>query len=343
MKVLFDCQTPSVLAHGGQQIQAVNTVNALREIGVDADFVRWWDPAQQGDVLHFFGRMSRFYSGLARDRGLAVVVADLLAAQTTRNALERLPHWGLRQLDRLTGGKIIAPQLGWEGYRTADACVALTTLEAEFMRKLFGAPAERMHVVPNGVEEEFFLPPETGRGERKNYLLCTATVVERKRVRELAAAAAAARVPLRVVGKPYAESAPYYQEVLALQRRHPDLIFLEGHVDDRERLALLYWQARGFVLLSTAESLSLSALEAAAAQCPLLLSDLPWARCVFGNQASYSPITDDVAVTTRVLRAFYDEAASRPLPPKPLTWREVARQLKAIYEKILARRQPSSG
>ena len=39
-----------------------------------------------------------------------------------------------------------------------------------------------------------------------------------------------------------------------------------------------YREARGFVLLSAMESLSLSALEAAACECPLFLSDLPWAR-----------------------------------------------------------------
>ena len=37
------------------------------------------------------------------------------------------------------------------------------------------------------------------------------------------------------------------------------------------------------------ESLSLSALEAAACGCPVLLSDLPWARTVFGQSALVLP------------------------------------------------------
>jgi hypothetical protein len=79
------------------------------------------------------------------------------------------------------------------------------------------------------------------------------------------------------------------------------------------------------------ESLSLSALEAAACKCPLLLSDLPWARTVFKESVSYCPITG-TAQTAAALRRFYDAAATLASPPKPITWREVAQQLKTIYE-----------
>jgi glycosyltransferase involved in cell wall biosynthesis len=102
-------------------------------------------------------------------------------------------------------------------------------------------------------------------------------------------------------------------------------------------MAEIYQSARGFVLLSTMESLSLSALEAAAAGCPLLLSDLPWARCTFEQRASYCPIASPVA-TASLLKAFYDDAPGRPLPDRPATWREVAVQLKGIYEGLLASR-----
>ena len=83
------------------------------------------------------------------------------------------------------------------------------------------------------------------------------------------------------------------------------------------------------------ESLSLSALEAAACDCPLLLSDLPWARSVFGDEATYCPITG-VERTAEVLRNFYDAAPTLKLPPKPLSWAKVAQQLKNIYEDLLS-------
>src|ERR1035441_1665718 len=57
MKVLFNCNLPFCLAHGGQAIQVHQTMTALRRIGVEAEPLRWWDESQTGDVLQFFGRM----------------------------------------------------------------------------------------------------------------------------------------------------------------------------------------------------------------------------------------------------------------------------------------------
>ncbi len=54
--------------------------------------------------------------------------------------------------------------------------------------------------------------------------------------------------------------------------------------NNRSQLAEIYRPVRGFVRLSTKESVSLSALEAEACECPLLLSDLPWARTTFYRQ-----------------------------------------------------------
>jgi len=83
------------------------------------------------------------------------------------------------------------------------------------------------------------------------------------------------------------------------------------------------------------ESLSLSALEAGACECPLLLSDLPWARTTFEARASYAPVTGNTGNTAATLRTFYDAAPTLPLPPKPLAWREIGTQLKALYAKVL--------
>jgi len=81
------------------------------------------------------------------------------------------------------------------------------------------------------------------------------------------------------------------------------------------------------------ESLSLSALEAAACECPLLLSDLPWAHSSFAEHASYCPVTSS-AQTAGYLKRFYDQAPSLKPPPKPPTWLEIGRQLKTLYERL---------
>jgi glycosyltransferase involved in cell wall biosynthesis len=110
----------------------------------------------------------------------------------------------------------------------------------------------------------------------------------------------------------------------------------EGPIQAREKLVRMYREARGFVLLSAMESLSLSALEAAACGCPLLLSRLPWATTFFRESACYCPVTSPATRTATFLRQFYDAAPGLKPPPQPRTWLEVGQQLKRLYEMLLS-------
>jgi glycosyltransferase involved in cell wall biosynthesis len=200
-------------------------------------------------------------------------------------------------------------------------------------RLLFAPPPEKIHIVPNGVEDVFFLDPSSPTTPRSNELVSTATITPRKRVLELAEAAIVAETPLRILGSPYGEGDSYCRRFLALARQRPDIVRYDGALKDRGQLARAYKEARGFVLLSTMESRSLSAEEAAASGCPLLLSDLPWARSTFGRTAAYCPI-GNTASTAAALRKFHEEAPKLPTPDKPCRWEDVAAQLVRIYRKI---------
>lgn len=331
MNVLLSHHLPFMLAHGGLQIQIEQTRAGLEQIGVPVEYQRWWDPAQKVDIIHHFGRLQISILRFAQSKGVKLVLAELLTAQGSRSsgrlALQRLATRGMQRFLP----ELITGNFNWESYRAADACLANTSWEAHLMHYLFGAPKTRIHVVPNGVEEVFF---NSKASERSDWLVCTATITERKRVLELAQAAVHARVPVWIIGRPYADSAPYYTRFLELARREPKFVRYEGGISDRGKMAQVYRQARGFVLLSTMETLSLSAGEAAACECPLLLSDLPWARSGYASGATFCPITS-VPETAKHLRAFYDAAPGLPRPAKPPTWADVARQLEQIYKSLL--------
>lgn len=333
MRIILDHSNPFLLAHGGLQIQIEQTYDALRQAGVDVEYCRWWDDKQQADIIHYFGRPTVAYVDLAQRKGIRVVMAQLLTGLGSR------PRW-LLPVQRTTIGlarkalpRMITSQFAWDVFQKVDAAVALTPWEAYLMTYMFGAPREKVQVVPNGVEEVFFQSEKASRGQ---WLVCTATVTERKRVLELAEAAVEAKTPLWIIGKPYGESDPYSRRFLTVAREHPGVIRYEGAISDRGQLARIYREARGFVLLSTMESLSLSALEAAACECPLLLGDLPWARTTFKNDARYCPIASP-SRTAPLLRQFYEQAPNLKPPPGPPTWAEVAVQFKNLYERLLAR------
>lgn len=332
MRVLFYHLTPFSLAHGGLQTQILQTRDALERLGVECDFLRWWDQGQAADILHFFGRMSVSTLQLAQARGMKVVQAELLTEQGSRSRARLKLQKSIRQIMGLISPQLCGILFNWDSYRLADACIALTKWEAFMMKELYGAPVGKTHVVPNGVEDVFLKSQPAKRGP---WLVCTATITERKRVVELAEAAVCASTPLWVIGKPYAESDAYAQRFLALANVHPGTLRYEGPIADRARLAQIYREARGFVLLSAMESLSLSALEAAACECPLLLSRLPWATTVFREGAGYCPVALSPARTAGFVRQFYDAAPGLKPPPRPLSWLEVGGQLKHLYETLL--------
>jgi glycosyltransferase involved in cell wall biosynthesis len=332
MKVLFNCIMPFSLAHGGQQIQVERTMEALLANGVEVEPLRWWDDKQTGDLIHYFGRMPFDHIDFAHQKGMKVIMADLLTNTGSRTSGQlRLQKWVKTFIKRFAPASLIS-QFQWRSYQTADTIIALTPWEAHLMTYMFGADPKKTLVMANGVEDVFLQSPAVERG---SWLICTATITERKRVLELAQAAVAARTPLWVIGKAYNEADPYAQRFLDLARQHPDFVRYEGAIHDRQKLAGIYRAARGFVLLSTRESQSLSAEEAAGCRCPLLLSDLPWAHSTFGAGATYVSANADTAATAAALRHFYDAAPQLPLPRLPATWLEIGRQLKAIYEQTL--------
>ena len=216
MKIILDCHVPAMLAHGGLQIQIEQTHRALQAIGVEVEFMRWWDTTQTGDLIHFFGRMSAYQVAFARQKKIKVVMAELLMAQGSRSAGQlRRQKCISRAIARFAPRGFIAA-FNWDTYRLADACLALTAWEKHLMEYLFAAAPQKTFVVPNGVEEVFFHAPAVARGP---WLVCTATITERKRVLELATAAVAAQTPVWIIGRAYADNDDYAPSFLRWPRR----------------------------------------------------------------------------------------------------------------------------
>lgn len=334
MKIAFDCHVPFCFAHGGVQIQVEQIMAALKQHGVEVFPLPWWDDSIAPDLIHFFGRPSLGYARLVKQKRIRLVVADLLTSQGSRAAWQRLPFSIICFFDRLVGGRL-RQKLGWTVYDLADRCICLTSWEASLVRNMYGARQARIEIVPNGVEKVFL--EDRGNLVRGDHLVTTVTITPRKRVVEMVRAAALARVKLRVIGKPYHPQDPYYLLFLQTLKESQAWVEYIGAIEDRAQLAREYQKAAGFVLLSAMESQSLSALEAAACGCPLLLSDLPWARVSFGGEASYAPVAS-APRTASYLRAFAEKISAVPRVRKVLSWQEVAEQLKGIYLEAMTSR-----
>ena len=140
MKILFNCNVPFALAHGGQQIQIERTRAALQSLGLQVEPLRWWDHEQTGEVIHYFGRIPAVQVELAHQKGIKIVMAELLTAQGSRSRSQlRFQKIISRTVERVAPRNFVAA-FNWESCHLADANIALTPWEAHLMTYLFGAP-----------------------------------------------------------------------------------------------------------------------------------------------------------------------------------------------------------
>jgi len=331
MKILFDHSSPFLLAHGGVQVQIEETKLALGRVGIDVEFVHWWEDQQKGDLIHYFGPISSAYLRLARRKGVPVVLTTFLSSTCNRSDL-RLRIQGLvtRGLLALPGWDSVKAQLQWQSYREASHLIVGLEAERRVLQTVYGVPPSQISIVPLGLDNIYLATKQDRRPG--TYLITIGTICDVKRSVELAELARAAEVPILFIGDPYSTTDPYWKRFKTLVDDR--FVLYQNHRVDRAAMLNLLSSARGFVLFSHYENWSLAAHEAAACGLPLLLPDQTWSRECFFDQASYFK-PDNLMSNAESLRNFY--ASSPDLPPPRIehySWDDVATRLIGVYNTV---------
>jgi glycosyltransferase involved in cell wall biosynthesis len=304
MKILTYSALPFNLAHGGVTNIFQRTSNVLSELGFEVEPIRWWDKDQTGDLLFCFCRPSNDIVDYAKRKGMKVVVEQVLTGLVSRPLWKRRVQKLFKIFLENCGPSMMKEAYGWRAFHAVDMHFVPSLHDARAVHHMFDVPLSKIHVLPYGVDDAFLNAPRLSRAD---HLMCTATVTERKRVLEVAQAAIIAKVPLWVVGKTYGDEDAYGDEFQRVVQQSHGIVTHIPHVEGRDALASMLAQSRGFVLLSTMETVSQSALEAAACGCPMLLSDLDWARVAFGSHALYCNVNASPRSMAQKIKRFYDE------------------------------------
>ena len=203
--------------------------------------------------------------------------------------------------------------------RAADAVVAVSEFTRREVAALVGIPAERIRVVPNGVDPLF--TPD-GRVAEGSYVLAVATLEPRKNLERVVEAARLAGVELRVVG--------------ARGWGGVDVPGWAGEIPDAE-LAALFRGARCVLYPSLYEGFGLPVLEAMASGTPVVTSRGTATEEVAGGAAVLVDPHDVAAIANGIAEA---EGRREQLVPLGLarasefTWKRAADGVEALWEEL---------
>jgi glycosyltransferase involved in cell wall biosynthesis len=288
----------------------------------------------------------RLLPGIVRASG-----ADLLALATlpapppcgvplclTIHDLRDLGPHGRGRLRRAVIGRVLADAVA----RAAAVIVPSSFTRDEVLARC-GSAAGKVHVVPNGVDERFFVPD---RPAGADYLLHVGSLEPRKNIPLLLRAYALARQdadlpPLRLAGAWRSRDERHVRRVAA-GLGLADHVRFAGAVADAD-LPGTYAGAAVTLVPSLSEGFGLPALEAQAAGCPVIVSDRGALPEVAG-ESGLVVAADDAAAWARAIvrllrdaRECLDRGRAGRERARAFTWARAADLERAVWEECVAR------
>ena len=256
---------PHDLARTDEQLRPVLSAFS-RNLAMVADPI-------SADVVHCHTWYTHLAGILAqRSYGVPLVV--------TVHSLEPMRPWKREQLG---GGYVASSWVERTALESADAVVAVSRGTRDDVLNLFDVPAERIHVIHNGIDAEFYRPdPATDALERhgidpsRPYVLFLGRITRQKGIVHFLRAIEHLDPEIGVVlcaGQPDTPEIAAEMEagVAAARASRPGVVWI-GEMVSREDARQLYSHAAVFCCPSVYEPFGIINLEAAACETPVVAS-----------------------------------------------------------------------
>ena len=326
---------------GGLQVQANETFQALSALGegLSAGLFKWSESEPLADVYHFIGFPPHLHriAELIHQARRPYVITVLLGS--TRNPA-RL--W-LASARHFANAHVLRQRQSRGAITRAAAVLTITETDAEAVRLLYRLEATRVQVVPHGVSERFFdctsLYWQKVFGNQP-FVLCVGAIQKRKNQLLLVEACNHLRLPVVLLGPVLPGEKAYAQHVAVAAKQNEAFggRWLQTLRNDDPLLLSAFAACRLFCLLSYSETQPISVLQAMAARRPVLLLRAPYTQ-----NEPFRELPKVASTNREFLNPALAKAWSTEIPTSlscDYTWRQVARRLQSIYEKVVEK-QPA--
>ncbi len=349
---------------GGHRRQAEKTIEYLRLLGVQVDLS--FDPKADMtgyDVVHMFTPKREFLENARRQKKPIAMSSIYWSSDYTLNyhRIGGRRHWFKTEATQRLRAAWLALRHGNAGVqklatfwlqlaefsyaaRLADVVLPNAHAEGDDLVRECGILPERVHFVPNAVETSVMSATPAAFIEKygvKDFVLCVGRGEPRKNQLRLIEAVRGTGLPLVIVDPVHPHHGPYRAQCKAAMQkaaRHnhgAKMLYLESLSDDM--LMSAYHAAKVHALPSFYETTGLVSLEAALADCNLVVNEQPHTREYFTDIAWYCDPYKTASIRAAVLAAM--QAPVNPAMKQRVldhfTWEHTARATLDAYNRIV--------
>jgi glycosyltransferase involved in cell wall biosynthesis len=339
--VLAGFQAVSIL-RGGPSTQLRGTADHLRQEGIEVTLFDSWTRFDRtsADIVHFFSAGLGTYH-LAREihaLGIPFVVSPITYSRHSPSFV-RAGLAATRLLQRIGPGLwsdygFMADMCGW-----ARRVLPNTRAEAELVNRGFGILAEKITVIPNGVEERFAHgDPSLFRKKfgLERFVLNVGHIGHpRKNVLSLIRALGSIDTPAVIIGR-IIKSA-YGDACVREASKYKNILLIDGMNNSSDLLASAYAACDAFVLPSQFETPGIAALEAGLAGAKIVITPHGGTKEYFEDLAIYvdpGSIGSIRAGIVQALAAPKDSRLRERIMSRYL-WQNVAAATSKVYYDVL--------
>jgi glycosyltransferase involved in cell wall biosynthesis len=331
--------------HGGPRVQLFETKKWLEQYGVSVSLFDRWKSfnAASVDAVHFFGARLGTFQAARMMHILQVPIITSPIFFTRHSAQQIAASLKVESLLKKFRTGI------WTDYGFtkqicdwSSAILPNTESESSLIANGMHLPVQKIHVIPNGVDERFeHGDPQLFKNKYglDKFILSVGHIgPARKNIHRLIQALETIDHPAVLIGRITDGRAG--EECRVAANRNKNILIIPGLPNDSELLSSAYAACDTFVLPSLFETPGIAALEAGLAGAKIVITPMGGTKEYFGSMAEYVDPASVEAIRDGIINSLQKNRTADLMHhiKKEFLWQMVAQKTYAVYTRTLEER-----